>query len=135
MHQYHHPRNCILDNGTFIGVQTWHPSCAAVVKKICFTYIVVLFCHLFLQCSCHLNLCYHKTVFLYLCVLFDICCIHPNLVQQGAYKWSEGAAPLVSPGFCQTTALIQDDCGCRAIPGWMGPAFRELQGPAVPLLS
>lgn len=64
-----------------------------------------------------------------------ICCIHPNLLKHWAYKWSEGAAPLVSPVFCQTTALIQDDCGCGAIPGWMGPAFRELQGPAVPLLS
>ena len=60
-----------------------------------------------------------------------VCCIRPSLVWQGggAYKGSEGAVPLVSPGFCQTTALIQDDCGCRAIPDWMGNCFQRAAGP------
>lgn len=53
----------------------------------------------------------------------------------GGLQVVRGAALLVSPGFCQTTALIQGDCGCGAIPGWMGPAFRELQSPAVLLSS
>lgn len=39
-----------------------------------------------------------------------------------------GTAPLVSPGFCQTTALIQGDCGCGAIPGW-GPLSESCRAP------
>lgn len=70
-----------------------------------------------------------------------ICCIHPNLSVAGGLQVIRGSRPASFSWvfffffFCQTTVLIQNDCGCRAIPGWMGPAFTELQGPAVPLLS
>ncbi|MEQ2163953.1 hypothetical protein GOODEAATRI_001555 [Goodea atripinnis] len=47
-------------------------------------------------------------------------------VTGGLYKWSEGAAPLVSPGFCQAAALIRDDCGCRGHSrGWLGALLSE----------
>lgn len=132
----HHTKNIILDFSF-----TFHETSErrSLLRGCCWNNISVLFCsfcRLFLQRSYHLKLCnYKNSILISQRAARYICCIHPNLVSQGAYKWSEGAAPLVSPGFCQTTALIQDDCGCRAIPGWMGPAFRELQGPAVPLLS